>query len=142
MRRILLGSRSGHPRMNGKESLDSGHSGDMRFQTLPAQCTYHTEEGTRCSGFCQWPSTLIRSYANILRPCEQETGIFPPLRSLSRPWLRSLRMSALPLSCSRADMRRSGNIPFLCLPGRPHSRQRENTLAYLRIGGLNIRILG
>ncbi|HDZ23245.1 MAG TPA: hypothetical protein ENH70_01750 [Desulfobacteraceae bacterium] len=34
----------------------------------------------------------------------QETGIFPPLRSLRRPWLRSLRILALALSCSRAKM--------------------------------------
>jgi hypothetical protein len=46
--------------------------------------------------------------------CKQANGTFPPVRSLRRPWLRSLRMSALPLSCSRVDMRRSGNIPFPC----------------------------
>ncbi len=45
----------------------------------------------------------------------QGNGTFPSLRSLRRPWLRSLRIPALPLSCSRAVMTplREHPVPLL-----------------------------
>jgi hypothetical protein len=63
-----------------------------------------------------FPSTPASATRRQKTARKQGNGIFPLLRSLRRPWLRSLRMSALPLSCSRADMRRSGNIPSPCFP--------------------------
>ena len=42
----------------------------------------------------------------------QVNSMFSSLRSLRHPWLRSLRILALSLSCSRPKIRRSENIPF------------------------------